>query len=167
MEFKAAKEGKSLVVNIHCSDNTRVKVRVEPAVTVKELSETALKLAGITDTFGFEVFINIFDKVSRSYSVFLLYGLLPLIFNNPMYFVLKSYSLSLGPDHLFDTISFCEHHARSKGQKKTDLPWSFSIRKTIFAPWHDVEFDRMATSLICYQVCQQCFTEAHDSLQVG
>ncbi len=71
----------------------------------------------------------------------------------------------MGPTHLFDTISFCEQHARNKGLKESDLPWSFSIRKTIFAPWHDVGFDPVATSLICYQVCQQCFTEAHEALE--
>lgn len=72
----------------------------------------------------------------------------------------------MGPSHLFDTISFCEQHARGRGLKEYELPWSFTIRKTIFAPWHDVSFDAVATSLICYQVCQQCFSEAHEALQV-
>ncbi|VDK73460.1 unnamed protein product [Dibothriocephalus latus] len=138
MELRAAEENKSLVINIHCADNTQVKVKVDPAVTVAELSTNAFKAIGLQDTFGFEIFINIFEK---------------------------SYSLSSGPKHLFDTISFCEQHARSKGLEESELPWSFSIRKTIFAPWHDVRYDPIATTLICYQVCQQCFTEAHESLE--
>nr|VZI01217.1 unnamed protein product [Spirometra erinaceieuropaei] len=138
MELRAAEENKSLVINIHCADNSQVKVKVDPAVTVAELSTNAFKAIGLKDTFGFEIFINIFEK---------------------------SYSLSSGPKHLFDTISFCEQHARSKGLEESELPWSFSIRKTIFAPWHDVRYDPIATALICYQVCQQCFTEAHESLE--
>uniref|UniRef100_A0A0X3P9S8 Myosin-VIIa n=1 Tax=Schistocephalus solidus TaxID=70667 RepID=A0A0X3P9S8_SCHSO len=138
MELRAAEENKSLVINIHCADNTQVKIKVDPAVTVEELSTNAFKAICLQDTFGFEIFINIFEK---------------------------SYSLSSGPKHLFDTISFCEQHARSQGLEESELPWSFSIRKTIFAPWHDVRYDPVATTLICYQVCQQCFTEAHESLE--
>ncbi len=63
MELKAAQEGKSLIVNILCADNTRVKVKVDPAVTIQELCSMAFNLADIKDTFGFEIFINIFDKV--------------------------------------------------------------------------------------------------------
>uniref|UniRef100_A0A5K3ER39 Myosin motor domain-containing protein n=1 Tax=Mesocestoides corti TaxID=53468 RepID=A0A5K3ER39_MESCO len=138
MELKAAEERKSLIVNILCADNGRIKVKVDPTVTVQELSSMAFSAASIKDTFGFEIFINIFDK---------------------------SYALAMGPNHLFDTISFCEEHAKKNGVRESDLPWSFIIRKTIFAPWHDVTFDPVATSLICYQVTQQCFTEAHETLE--
>ncbi|BHF57303.1 Unconventional myosin-VIIa [Sparganum proliferum] len=62
MELRAAEENKSLVINIHCADNTQVKVKVDPAVTVAELSTNAFKAIGLKDTFGFEIFINIFEK---------------------------------------------------------------------------------------------------------
>lgn len=64
MELKAAQEGKSLIVNILCTNNTRVKVKVDPAVTVQELCSMAFSQAKIKDTFGFEVFINVFGQVS-------------------------------------------------------------------------------------------------------
>lgn len=73
----------------------------------------------------------------------------------------------MGPRHFFDNISLCEEYTRRKGLSEFDMPWSFFIRKTIFAPWHDVTFDPVATSLICFQVIQQCFRESHDSLEVS
>ncbi|KAL5112725.1 hypothetical protein TcWFU_008437 [Taenia crassiceps] len=113
MELRAEQEKKSLGVNVLCANSNR-------------------------DTFGFEIFIEIFDKFE---------------------------ALSMGRRHFFDNISLCEEHTRLKGLSEFDMPWSFFIRKTIFAPWHDVTFDNIATSLICFQVIQQCFKESHDALE--
>ncbi|KAL5971614.1 Myosin-VIIa [Taenia solium] len=138
MELRAEQEKKSLGVNVLCANSNRVRVKVDPTITVQEFSSIAFSAASIKDTFGFEIFIEIFDKFE---------------------------ALSLGPRHFFDNISLCEEYTRRKGLSEFDMPWSFFIRKTIFAPWHDVTFDAVATSLICFQVIQQCFKESHDSLE--
>ncbi|KAH9285959.1 Myosin-VIIa [Echinococcus granulosus] len=138
MELRAEQERKSLGVNVLCANSNRVRVKVDPTITVQEFSSIAFNAASIKDTFGFEVFIDIFDKFE---------------------------ALSMGPRHFFDNISLCEKYTRRRGLNEFDMPWSFVIRKTIFAPWHDVTFDSVATSLICFQVIQQCFKESHDSLE--
>ncbi|KAM7540512.1 hypothetical protein Aperf_G00000029843 [Anoplocephala perfoliata] len=138
MELRAEQERKSLGVNVLCANNTRVRVKVDPTITVEEFSKMAFSAASIRDTFGFEVFISIFDKFEP---------------------------LMVGPKYLFDNISHYEEYTRLKGLSESDMPWSFSLRKTIFAPWHDVSFDPVATSLICFQVIQQCFKESHESLE--
>ncbi|VDN96399.1 unnamed protein product [Rodentolepis nana] len=139
MEFRAEQEKKSLGVNVLCTDGTRVRVKVDPTITFKEFTKMTFNAASIKDTFGFEIFIKMFNKVE---------------------------ALSSDPKHFFDKISQCEEVMRSKGLKESELPWSLSIKKTIFAPWHDVAFDPVATNLICYQVIQQCFRESHEPLAV-
>ncbi|VDM25248.1 unnamed protein product [Hydatigera taeniaeformis] len=140
MELRAEQEKKSLGVNVLCANSNRVRVKVDPTITVQEFSSIAFSAASIKDTFGFEIFIDIIDKFE---------------------------ALSTGPRHFFDSISLCEEYTRRKGLNEFDMPWSFSIRKTIFAPWHDVTFDPVATSLISFQVIQQCFKESHDCLEVS
>lgn len=63
MELRAEQEKKSLGVNVLCANGSRVRVKVDPTITVQEFSSMAFNAAFIKDTFGFEVFINIFDKV--------------------------------------------------------------------------------------------------------
>lgn len=76
MELRAEQEKKSLGVNVLCANSTRVRVKVDPTITVQEFSSIAFSAASIKDTFGFEIFIEIFDKVST---------LSPLICISPPY----------------------------------------------------------------------------------
>lgn len=160
MELRAEQERKSLGVNVLCANNTRVRIKVDPTITVEEFSKMAFSAASIRDTFGFEVFISIFDKVCDLLFYY-------LVCSQQTYLAfLKFEPLMVGPKYLFDNISHYEEYTRRKGLSESDMPWSFSLRKTIFAPWHDVSFDPAATSLICFQVIQQCFKESHESLEV-
>lgn len=64
MELRAEQEKKSLVVNVLCANDTRVQVKVDPTITVEEFSKMTFHEASIRDTFGFEMSINMFDKVT-------------------------------------------------------------------------------------------------------
>lgn len=63
MELRAEEEKKSLGVNFHCPNGTRVRVKVDPTFTVEEFYASAFEEALLKDTFGFELFIEMFDKV--------------------------------------------------------------------------------------------------------
>jgi len=53
-----------------------------------------------------------------------------------------------------DAISECEQLVRAEGGSEEDAPWQLHYRKEMFAPWHDVELDDVATDLIYRQIIQ-------------
>ena len=63
-------------------------------------------------------------------------------------------SLGQGPDHVMDAISECELVVRNEGGREQDAPWQLHYRKEMFSPWHDFEFDDVATELIYRQIIQ-------------
>ena len=54
-------------------------------------------------------------------------------------------SLGNGFDHVMDAIGECE-------QASNQCRWSLFFGKEIFTPWHDAEFDEVASSLIYCQI---------------
>lgn len=69
-----------------------------------------------------------------------------------LFFSLQMWSLGSCGNHVFDAVSQCEGEMRRQGRHERDAPWSLSIRKELFTPWHDCSEDWISTDLIYRQI---------------
>lgn len=106
-------------------DGTTKTVLADSSTTAKELSQMLCEKVGITDTFGFSLFIALFDKVM---------------------------SIGNTNEHVLDAISSCEQYAKELGSQERVAPWRLFFKKEIFTPWHDTKEDRYATNMTYNQV---------------
>nr|XP_022919052.1 myosin-VIIa-like [Onthophagus taurus] len=125
LELHSTKNKDPIILEITFMDRKSMTVEVDSATTSEEICKQIASNLGIKDTFGFSLFITLYDKVM---------------------------SLGSENDHIMDAISQCEQYAREQGKQERIAPWKLFYRKEIFTPWHDPRVDPIATDLIYEQV---------------
>ncbi|KAL6104146.1 uncharacterized protein ACO6RY_13928 [Pungitius sinensis] len=125
IEEQAAKSKKPIDVAVTIEDDRSISLQVDSASTSAEVCQAVADQIGLRDTYGFSLYISFYEKM---------------------------WSLGSSERHIFDAVSQCEQEMRRQGQKEKDAPWTFSIRKELFTPWHDTSIDPISTDLIYRQV---------------
>ncbi|XP_053315052.1 unconventional myosin-VIIb [Spea bombifrons] len=125
LELQALKGKASWSVPVTIMTGQSVNVQVDSATSAQEVCRSIAQKLQLKDTFGFSLYISIFDKV---------------------------WSLGFGSEHIMDGISQCEQLAKEQGEKEMCAPWRLFFRKEIFTPWHDSSKDPVSTDLIYNQV---------------
>ncbi|KAM3932114.1 unconventional myosin-VIIb isoform 2-T2 [Leptodactylus fuscus] len=133
LELQALKGSAALEVPVKIMTGETVVIEADSATSAKEICRSIAQKLKMKDTFGFSVYISIYDQV---------------------------WSLGSGSEHLMDGISQCEQLAREKGDQEKHAPWRLYFRKETFTPWHNSSDDPVSTDLIYNQVIRGlCFGE--------
>ncbi|XP_030747956.1 myosin-VIIa-like [Sitophilus oryzae] len=136
-----ANKNKSLIsLNITLLDSSELTVEVDSATTAEEIIAKISTSLNMKDTFGFSLFVALYDKVM---------------------------SLGSEGDHVLDAISQCEQYSKELGHEEKNSPWRLFLRKEMFAPWHDPTADSVATDLIYKQVMRGLKTGEYRCPQEG
>ncbi|KAM4695270.1 unconventional myosin-VIIb [Discoglossus pictus] len=125
LELQARKGVASQQVSITLMTGESQNVQTDSATTARELCKVITKRLKLKDTFGFSIYISVYNKV---------------------------WSLGSGSEHLMDAISQCEQLAKERGEQEKHSPWRLFFRKEIFTPWHDSKEDPVSTELIYNQI---------------
>ncbi|XP_058816281.1 myosin-VIIa-like [Topomyia yanbarensis] len=127
LELQTTKTKKPISVQVTLMDGSSKNVEIDSATTAEEMCEQISYNIGLTDVFGFSIFVMMQEKVL---------------------------SLQSGQEFIMDAISNCEQYAKEQGGSERTAPWKIFFRKEMFAPWHDPSVDAIATCLIYAQVAR-------------
>ncbi|AWP04504.1 putative unconventional myosin-VIIa-like [Scophthalmus maximus] len=125
IELQAAKSKQPIDVSVTLMDGRTVGLHLESASTSAEICQAMAESTGLKDTYGFSLYISLYEKM---------------------------WSLGSCGKHVLDAVSQCEQEMKRQGKEEKDAPWSLSIRKELFTPWHDCSSDPISTDLIYRQV---------------
>uniref|UniRef100_A0AAZ3RN93 Uncharacterized protein n=1 Tax=Oncorhynchus tshawytscha TaxID=74940 RepID=A0AAZ3RN93_ONCTS len=125
LELEATKSKKPIAVSVTLMDSRTISLPVDSSSTSKEICQLLSEKVSLKDTFGFSLYVAIYEKV---------------------------WSLGSGREHVMDAISQCEQEVKRKGGQEQHAPWRLYYRKEIFTPWHDCKEDSVSTDLIYRQI---------------
>uniref|UniRef100_A0A3Q3ELW0 Unconventional myosin-VIIa-like n=1 Tax=Labrus bergylta TaxID=56723 RepID=A0A3Q3ELW0_9LABR len=135
-EIKAATTKEPLDVTVTVMDGRSITLPLDSASNSAEVCEAVADNIGLRDTYGFSLYISVFEKI---------------------------WSLGSCETHVLDAVSQCEQEMRRQGKHEKDAPWSLSLRKELFTPWHDCSRDEISTDLIYRQIIQGVKSEGYTS----
>lgn len=127
-------------------DGTIRPIEVDSASTAQEVVTQIASNLGIVDTFGFSIYVKLFDKVPSV-------NFFPKK-HTSLSNAFQVMSIGSGREHIMDAISNCEQYAKEQGGNERNAPWKLFFRKEMFAPWYNPAGDIVATELIYRQVVQ-------------
>ncbi|XP_071348422.1 unconventional myosin-VIIa-like isoform X2 [Trachinotus anak] len=125
LELQAAKSKKPIDACVSLMDGRTISLQLESASTSAEVCQAVADKIDLKDTYGFSLYISFFEKM---------------------------WSLGSCGRHVLDAVSQCEQEMKRQGKEEKDTPWSLSVRKELFTPWHDCSADPISTDLIYRQV---------------
>ncbi|XP_068459277.1 unconventional myosin-VIIb-like [Clinocottus analis] len=125
IEEQAAKSKEPIDVSVTVIDDRTFSLQVDSATTSAEVCQAVADKIDLQDTYGFSLYISLYEKM---------------------------WSLGSCGKHVLDAVSQCEQEMRRQGKQEKDTPWTLSIRKELFTPWHDCSVDPISTDLIYRQV---------------
>ncbi|XP_059806638.1 unconventional myosin-VIIa-like isoform X1 [Hypanus sabinus] len=125
LELEASKTKQPMKVTVTLMSARSYSICIDSATTASELCKTLASKIGLTDSFGFSIYIAMYQKVS---------------------------SLGSGADHIMDAISQCEQYVKRQGGQERHAAWHLLFRKEIFTPWHNCSEDPASTDLIYQQI---------------
>ncbi|XP_062337712.1 unconventional myosin-VIIb [Osmerus eperlanus] len=136
IELQAAKTKLSVPMSVSLMDGSTISLTVDSACTSAELCQQVAKKINLKDTYGFSIYIDIYDKL---------------------------WSLGSDGKHVMDAISQCEHEVRRKGDEGQPTLWKLFFQKELFTPWHDSMWDPVSTDIIYQQVIRGLKSKKYSS----
>uniref|UniRef100_A0A3Q4GWE9 Myosin VIIBb n=1 Tax=Neolamprologus brichardi TaxID=32507 RepID=A0A3Q4GWE9_NEOBR len=125
IELQAARTRKPIDTTVAIQDGRNIEIQLNSSSTSEEVCQDVANDIGLKDTYGFSLYIRLYDKM---------------------------WSLGNSGEHVLDAISQCEEEMRRQGRLEKDTPWSLSLRKELFTPWHESKLDEVSTDLIYRQI---------------
>uniref|UniRef100_A0A3P9BU66 Myosin VIIBb n=1 Tax=Maylandia zebra TaxID=106582 RepID=A0A3P9BU66_9CICH len=125
IELQVKSRRKPIDTTVEIQDGRNIEIQLNSSSTSEEVCQDVANDIGLKDTYGFSLYIRLYDKM---------------------------WSLGNSGAHVLDAISQCEEEMRRQGRLEKDTPWSLSLRKELFTPWHESKLDEVSTDLIYRQI---------------
>ena len=81
---QAVKERKKVLLQVLLPDGRNISMPGDPAITASEICESLASSLGITDPFGFSIYVAIFSKVTLLFLILFFFNLknLPFLYRD-------------------------------------------------------------------------------------